>query len=412
VEKDTKIPTPEENETVCEQTCKYEEIESSEVSATAQVNPTNPKRIMSFLFAILAICLIAVGCGGYWAKTVCQPSQRLIMVGGNDFLTRLYALVNPSSGAVEFQLVLCDYIKFVPVTLADEPKVNLTSTDGTSVEAQYDKDTGIVSANELPPGNYKMDISIIRTDGLSRVDFLGGESFTIVPGRKYKDTTYLFAKSPNDSSTDFTNHRYLVLDNKTQTIAAKQITAPLGSPVPIDISGPVLPQGYTVPDNEHYLFADLEKDKQNELIIYDDKTRLLTILHWNGKAFEEQSKFQIGGSDHKFNDFPMYLISVKAYNFEGVSFPILGIMTTGGGSGYYPELTLLISNGKDGGYKIIWDATAGDHGNWEICGNGVIMSQDNFGLGAHANDKIRFTQEYQYNGTTFVLVNQYSSTTE
>lgn len=39
------------------------------------------------------------------------------------------------------------------------------------------------------------------------------------------------------------------------------------------------------------------------------------------------------------------------------------------------------------------------------------MSQDNFNVGARAEAKTRFTQEYEYNGTTFVLTNAFSSTT-
>ena len=337
-----------------------------------------------------------------------SDSSAFIKAGGNDLITKLNAIVNPPFGEIEFKLALSDYSDILSVKTTDEPKVTLTRSDGTSAVVRYDKGTQRVSANDLAPGNYKLDISLTTTIGTRNTDFVGGELLTIVPGRKYTDTTYLFIKNKFSSDSDIIDRRYLGLDNNTQTIAAKQIMTSSDSPVPTEITEAVLPQGYSVPNNDHYLF-DLDKDMKNELIAYYNKTRLLAVLHWNGKAFEEQSEFQIGGTDSKL-DFSMYPISIKLYNFEGIPYPAFGLITTSGESGSYPELTLFNWNGKDG-YNVIWDATAGDHGEWQITKNGFIMSQDNFGVGAHAGDKTRFTQEYEYNGTTFVLTNAYSSTT-
>lgn len=335
-------------------------------------------------------------------------SSAFISVGGNDLITKLDEIVNPPFGAIEFQLALSDYINIEAVTPADKPKVTLTRSDGTLAKVQYDKETGIVSSYDLAPGNYKLDINMIRTFGARRGSYFGGESLTIVPGRKYKDTTYLFMKKESNSSFDNIDRRYLALDNHTQIIVAKQITASSDSPVPTEITEAVSPQGYSIPDNDYYLF-DLDNDMKNELIAYYLKTRSIAVLHWNGKAFEEQAKFQIGSNDSNL-DFSMYPISIKLYNLEGISFPVMGLITTSGDSGSYPELTLFNWNGKDG-YNIIWDATAGDHGDWQISKNEIVMSQDNFNVRANADTKTRFTQEYEYNGTTFVLANAYSSTT-
>lgn len=338
-----------------------------------------------------------------------RDSSAFITTGGNDLITKLNEIVNPSFGAFEFQLALSDYINIESVTPADKPKVTLTRSDGTSAKVQYDKDTRIVSSYNLAPGNYKLDINMIRTIGARRGSYFGGESLTIVPGRKYKDTTYLFTKNASNSSSDNIDRRYLALDNNAQIIVAKQITASSDSPVPTEITGAVLPQGYSIPDNDHYLF-DLDNDMKNELVAYYLKTRSLAALHWNGKTFEEQAKFQIGSNDFSDLDFSMFPVSIKLYNFEGGSFPVLGLITTSGDSGSYPELTLLNWNGIDG-YNIIWDATAGEHGDWQISENKIVMSQDNFSVRAQADVKTRFTQEYEYNGTTFILANAYSSIT-
>jgi hypothetical protein len=337
-----------------------------------------------------------------------DDSSAFITADYNDLITKLNDIVNPPLGAIEFQLALSDYINIESVTPADKPKVTLTRSDGTSAKVQYNKETRIVSSYDLAPGNYKLDINMIRTFGARRGSYFGGESLTIVPGRKYKDTTYLFTKNASSSSSDNIDRRYLALDDNTQIIDAKQITASSDSPVPTEITEAVLPQGYSIPDNDHYLF-DLDNDMKNELIAYYHKTHSLAILHWNGKAFEEQAKFQIGSNDLNL-DFSMYPISIKLYNLEGIAFPILGLITTSGDSGSYPELTFINWNGKDG-YNIIWDATAGNHGDWQISKNEIVMSQDNFNVRAHADAKTRFTQEYEYNGTTFVLANAYSSIT-
>ena len=333
-------------------------------------------------------------------------SSAFITAGGNDLITKLNEIVNPPFGAIEFRLALSDYINIESVTPADKPKVTLTRSDGTSAKVQYDKETRIVSSYNLAPGNYKLDINLIRTFGARRSSYFGGESLTIVPGRKYKDTTYLFTKKESSSSSENIDRRYMALDNNTQIIVTKQITASSDLPVPTEITKAVLPQGYSIPDNDHYLF-DLDNDKQNELIAYYLKTRSLAVLHWNGKAFEEQAKFQIGSNDSNL-DFSLYPISIRLYNLEGISFPVLGLITTSGESGSYPELTLCNWNGKDG-YNIIWDSTAGDHGDWQISKNEIVMSQDNFNVRAQANTKTRFTQEYEYSGTSFVLTNAYSS---
>lgn len=335
-------------------------------------------------------------------------SSAFISAGGHDLIAKLNEIVHPAFGAIEFELALSDYINIESVTSADKPKVTLTKSDGTLAEVQYDKETGLVSSYDLAPGNYKLDINIIRTFGARRGSYFGGESLTIIPGRKYKDTTYLFLKKESSSSSDNIDRRYLVLDNNTQSIVAKQIVASSDSPVPIKVTGEVLPKGYSIPDNDHYLF-DLDNDMKNELIAYYLKTRSLAILHWNGKAFEEQAKFQIGSNDSNL-DFSMFPISIKLYNLEGISFPVLGLITTSGESESYPELTLLNWNGEDG-YNIIWDATAGDRGDWQISKNEIVMSQDNFNVRAHEDAKTRFTQEYEYNGTAFVLANAYSSAT-
>jgi len=333
-----------------------------------------------------------------------SDSSAFITAGGKDLITKLNEIVNPSFGAIEFKLALSDYITIVSLTPADEPKVTLTSSDGTSAKVQYDKKTGIISSNDLAPGNYTLDVSLIRTTG----EYLGGESLTIVPGRKYKDTTYLFMKNKSSASSDNIDRRYLALENNMQSIVANQITASSDSPVPTEITDAVLPPGYSVPENDHYLF-DLDNDTLNELIAYYHKTRTLAILHWTGKTFEKQAIFQIGDSDSKL-DFAMYPISIKLYNLEGVPFPVLGLITTSGETGSYPELTLVTWNGKDG-YDILWDATAGDHGDWQISKNRIVMSQDNFGVKTQTGAKTRFIQEYEYNGTTFVLSNAYSSAT-
>lgn len=328
--------------------------------------------------------------------------------GGNDLIAKLNEIVNPPFGAIEFQLALSDYINIESVTSADKPTITLTKSDGTSAKVQYDKETRIVSSSDLAPGNYKLDINMTRTSGARRGNYFGGESLTIVPGRKYKDTTYLFTKTASSSSSNNIDDRYLALDNNTQIITAKQITATSDSPVPAKITGAVLPQGYSIPDNDHYLF-DLDNDMKNELIAYYHETHSLAVLHWNGKSFVEQAKFQIGSNDTNL-DFSMYPMSIKLYNFEGISFPVLGLITTNGDSGSYPELTLFNWDGKDG-YNIIWDATAGEHGDWQVSKNEIVMSQDNFNVKANADKKTRFTQEYEYNGTSFVLSNAYSSTT-
>ncbi|MHB8073957.1 tetratricopeptide repeat protein [Desulfosporosinus fructosivorans] len=333
-------------------------------------------------------------------------SSAFITAGGDALVTKLNNIVNPPFGAIEFQLALSDYINIESVTSADKPEVKLTKSDGTSAKVQYNKDTRIVSSYELTPGDYKLDINMIRTSGARRSNYFGGESLTIIPGRKYKDTTYLFTKNASSSSSNNIDPRYLALDNNTQIIVAKQTTASSDSPVPTEITGAVLPPGYSIPDNDHYLF-DLDNDMKNELIAYYHETHSLAVLHWNGKTFEEQATFNIGSNDSNLN-FSMYPISIKLYNFAGISFPVLGLITTSGDSGSYPELTLLNWNGKDG-YNIIWDATAGEDGDWQISKNGIVMSQDNFNVKAHANAKTRFTQEYEYNGTSFILSNEYSA---
>ncbi|EGW36046.1 hypothetical protein [Desulfosporosinus sp. OT] len=301
-------------------------------------------------------------------------SSAFITAGGNDLISKLNQIVNPPFGAIEFQLALSDYINIESVKHADKPKVTLTRSDGTSAKVQYDNETRIVSSYDLAPGNYKLDINLLRTVGAHRDSYFGGESFTIVPGRKYKDITYLFKKKESSSTPDNIARRYLALDNNTQLIVAKQIVPFSDSPVPTEITGAVLPQGYSIPENDYYLF-DLDNDRKNELIAYYLKTRSLAVLYWNGKAFEEQVKFQIG-SNYSNLDFSMYPISIKLYKLEGISFPVLGLITTCGDIGRYPELTLINWNGKDG-YNIIWDATAGDQGDWEISKNEIIMSQDN-----------------------------------
>jgi len=335
-------------------------------------------------------------------------SSAFITAGGNDLVSKLNKIVNPPFGAIEFQLALSDYVKIESVAPTDQPKITLTNSDGTAVKVQYDKETRIVSSYDLAPGNYKLDITMIRTFGARRGSYFGGESITIVPGRKYKDTTYLFTSKASSSSPENIDQRYLALDNNMQTIVAKQTTTSSDSPVPTEITEAVLPQGYNLPDNDHYFF-DLDNDKKNELIAYYHNTRSLAIFNWNGKIFEEQAKFQIGRNDSKL-DFSMYPMSIKLYTFNGISFPVLGLITTSGDTGSYPELTLINWNGKDG-YDIIWDATAGENGDWQISKNEIVMSQDNFNLGARADAKTRFTQEYLYNGTTFVLTNAYSSKT-
>jgi len=338
-----------------------------------------------------------------------SDSRALIAAGGNDLITKLNEIVNPPFGAIEFRLAISDYINVESVTATDIPQVTLTKSDGTTVKVQYDKETRIVSSYDLAPGNYKLDITMIRTSGAHQGSYFGGEALTIIAGRKYKDTTYLFTKTASSSSSDNIDTRYMALDSNSQNIAAKQITASSDLSVPAEITGAVLPQGYSIPDNNHYLF-DLNNDKQNELIAYYDETRILAVLRWNGKAFEEQAKFQIG-SNYSNLDFSMYPMSINLYNFKGISLPVLGLITTSGDSGGYPELTLLHWNGKDG-YNLIWDATAGDNGDWQLSENGFIMSQDNFSVRAQAGATTRFTQEYEYIGTTFVLTNAYSSTTK
>lgn len=335
-------------------------------------------------------------------------SSAFITAGGNDLISKLNEIVNPPFGAIEFQLALSDYTNIEPVTTADKPTVTLTRSDGTSIKVQYDKETKIVSSYDLAPGNYILDINMIRTFGARGGNYFGGESLTILPGRKYKDTTYLFKKNASSPSFENIDPRYLALDNNTQTIVAKQITTSSNSPVPTEITEAILPLGYNIPDNDHYFF-DLDNDKKNELIAYYHKTRSLAVFHWNGKAFEEQAKFQIGSNDSKL-DFSMYPMSIKLYNFKGISFPVLELITTSGDTGSYPELTLLNWNGKDG-YNTIWNATAGEHGDWQISDNEIVMSQDNFNVSARTDVRTRFTQEYEYNGTTFVLINEYSSTT-
>lgn len=338
-------------------------------------------------------------------------SSAFIAAGGHDLIAKLNEIVNPSFGAIEFQLAISsDYINSESVTPADKPKVTLTKSDGTLAKVQYDKETGIVSSYDLTPGNYKLDVNMVRTFGARQGSYLGGELLTIVPGRKYKDTTYLFMKKESSSGFDNIDSRYLVLDNNTKTVIAKQIITPSSdSPVPMKVTANVLPAGYSIPANDYYLF-DLDNDMKNELIAYYLKTRSLAVLHWNGEAFEEQTKFQIS-SNNSHLDFSMYPVSINLFDLEGISFPALGLITTSGESGSYPELTLFHWNGSDG-YKIIWDATAGDHGEWQIFKNKIVMSQDNFNprTKGHTDAKTRFNQEYEYNGTTFILVNAYSST--
>ncbi|HBV86317.1 MAG TPA: hypothetical protein DEF42_06615 [Desulfosporosinus sp.] len=334
-----------------------------------------------------------------------KDSSAFMAISGNDLISKFNAIVKPPFGAFEFKLALSDYIHLETVTSTDKPKVKLTTSDGTSVHVQYDKETGIVSANDLAPGNYNLHISLIRNAGARPGDYFGGESLTIIPGRKYKDTTYLFKKSESSLSSDNIDRRYLALDNHTHTVSAKQVTTSSDAPVPKQITEEVLPRGYRVPENDHYLF-DLDNDKQNELIAYYHQTRSLAVLGWNGKAFEEQTKVQIGSSDTKL-DFSLYPISIKLYHLEGMTFPVLGLITTSGESGGYPELTLINWNGKDG-YNVLWDATAGDNGEWQITKKGISMTQDNFSVGSQGNAKTRFTQEYDYDGTTFVLANAYS----
>ncbi|WP_174278163.1 hypothetical protein [Desulfosporosinus meridiei] len=333
-------------------------------------------------------------------------SSAFIAAGGTDLIKKLNEIVNPAFGAIEFKLALSDYINIDSVVPADKPKITLTRSDGTLIEVQYDQKTGIVSSANLNPGNYQLDINLTRSFGTRRGNYFGGESLTIIPGRKYKDTTYLFMKKKSDAGSDNIDQRYLNLVNNTQVIVANQITPSSDSPVPTKITVDVLPNGYRIPANDHYLF-DLDNNTKNELIAYYLKTRSLAILQWNGKSFEEQSKFQIGNNDSKL-DYPMFPISIRLFNLEGISFPVLGLITTSGESGSYPELTLLTWNGIDG-YNIIWDATAGDHGEWQLSNNKIIMSQENFSVRAQADANSRFTQEYEYNGTTFVLANAYTS---
>jgi len=331
-----------------------------------------------------------------------SDSSAFITAGGKDLISHLNGIVNPSFGAIEFKLALSDYNKILSVTPADEPKVTLTSSDGTTAKVQYDKKTGVISSNDLAQGNYVLDVSLKRTTG----EYLGGEELTILPGRKYKDTTYLFMKNKSGVSPDNIDRRYLALENNMRSISANQITKSADSPVPTEINDEVLPTGYSIPENDHYLF-DLDNDSLNELIAYYHKTRTLAILHWTGKTFDKQAIFQIGGSDSKL-DFAMYPISIKLYNLEGIPCPVLGLITTSGETGSYPELTLVTWNGKDG-YDILWDATAGDHGDWQISKNKIVMSQDNFSVKTQTGAETRFIQEYEYNGTTFVLSNAYSS---
>ena len=335
-----------------------------------------------------------------------SDSSAFIKVGGNELITKLNTIVNPPFGAIEFKLALSDYTKIEVINPNDKPKVTLSRGDGTLAEVQYDKGVGIVSAKDLAPGNYRLEISLIRGLGASQRNYFGGELITVVSGRKFKDTTYLFLQNKTSSNSDNIDRRYLALDNNPQTVVAKQITASSNLPIPKTITKEVLPKGYSVPANDHYLF-DLDNDGQNELIAYYQENRSLVVLHWNGEAFEEQAKFQIGSSDSKL-DFSMYPISIKLYTLEGNSFPVLGLITTSGDSGSYPELTLLNWNGKDA-YNILWDATAGENGNWKISQTGIIMSQDNFGVRSNAQAKTRFMQEYEYDGTNFVLKNSYSS---
>jgi hypothetical protein len=331
-----------------------------------------------------------------------SESSAFITAGGKDLIAKLNEIVNPSFGAIEFKLALSDYARILSITPADEPKVTLTSSDGTAARVQYDKKTGIISSNDLVPDNYILEVSLKRTNG----EYLGGEELTILPGRKYKDTTYLFIKDKSGASSDNIDRRYLALETNRQSITAAQITTSSDSPVPTQITDEVLPPGYSIPENDHYLF-DLDNDSQNELISYYQKTRTLAVLRWTGKTFEKHAIVQIGGSDSKL-DFAMYPISIKLYNFEGIPFPVLGLITTSGEIGSYPELTLATWNGKDG-YDILWDAAAGDHGDWQISENKIIMSQDNFAVKSQTNAKTRFIQEYEYNGTAFVLSNAYSS---
>lgn len=335
-----------------------------------------------------------------------RDSSAFIAAGGTDLITKLNEVVNPAFGAFEFKLALSDYINIESIAPADKPKITLSRSDGPLIEVQYDQKSGIVSSYELTPGNYQLDINLTRNFGTRRGSYSGGESLTIIPGRKYKDTTYLFMKKKSDSGSDNIDPRYSTLANNSQIIAANQITASSDSPVPTKVTKEVLPQGYSIPANDHYLF-DLDNDMKNELVAYYLKTRSLAVLQWNGTSFEEQAKFQIGNKD-SFLDYPMFPISIKLFNLEGIPFPVLGLITTSGESGSYPELTLLTWNGTDG-YNIIWDATAGDHGEWQISKNNIIMSQDNFSVRSNLDAKSRFTQEYEYNGTAFVLANAYSS---
>lgn len=159
---------------------------------------------------------------------------------------------------------------------------------------------------------------MVRTFGVSRGNYFGGESLTIVPGRKYKDTTYLFMSKSSSSSSENIDRRYLALDNNTQTLIAKHLSTSSDSPVPKEITEAIFPKGYIIPDNDHYFF-DLDHDMKNELIAYYPKTRSLAVFYWNGKAFEEQAKFQIGSNDSNL-EFYMYPMSINYIILKGFRF--------------------------------------------------------------------------------------------
>ena len=102
---------------------------------------------------------------------------------------------------------------------------------------------------------------------------------------------------------------------------------------------------------------------------------------------------------------------MKLVELNRLKYPVVAFQVSDGGSGVYPELILITWDGKES-YKVIWDAAAGDHGGWEIIGNTLKSSQDNWAYGSHADTKTRFIQEYQFDGETFKLVNQYSEETK